>query len=108
MDEIGNETIRSLVPALEQDDMLLNKMKYEKEYNKMVDISKKNNIDYPNVYCLAEISNFNKLIALSNQKSLPVFELRLNRAHEGQLGTLKWFKFLYTALADRIIGLTNE
>ena len=90
--------------------MLLNERAYEVAYTKMRDSSKDRNIEYQDKYCLAEISNFNKLIALSNTKSIPVFEVELDSqlAHKGQVRTLNWFKFLYKALATRILELTCD
>ena len=69
---------------------------------------KNENVKYENIYCLAQISNFNKLIAISNEQSIPVFDITLNKATDGQKKTLNWFKMLYKAMAERIIELTNE
>jgi len=108
MNMISNEVVNTLVPALAEQDMLLSEPKYENEYQKMVQESNRDNIDYSNHYCLAEISNFNKLIAEANQKSIPVFKLSLDNPNEGQIRTLSWFKFLFKSLAIRVIGLTHD
>ncbi len=108
MDKISDQIVNILVPSLKQEDMVLDDDKFKETYNKMVRSSTNNNINYKDFYCLAEISNFNKLIALSNHKSIPVFELSLDTAGEGQKKTLNWFKYLYKAIADRVIGLIND
>ena len=76
----------------------------------MRDSAEKHHINYPDPYCLAQISNFNKLIALSNAQSIPVFEVVLDKQlmHEGQSRTLAWFNFLYGALATRILELISH
>lgn len=105
MGKISVEIDTTLVPSLEKENMLLKRKSYEDAYNRMARDS--NNINYKSIYCLAEISNFNKLIALSNQKSVPIFELYLNSPREGQLRTINWFKFLFKKFAERIIDLTK-
>jgi hypothetical protein len=105
MDKISTEIDTTLVPALENENMLLNKESYTDTYEEMTRGT--NNIKYKSIYCLAEISNFNKLIALSNQKSVPIFELYLNNPRDGQLKTIKWFKFLFRRIAERVISLTK-
>lgn len=107
MDEIAERISNALVPALKSKDMILPERNYSSAYQAMVEKSKDHHINYQNPYCLAQISNFNKLIALSNEHSIPVFEVTLNAAmvHEGQQRTLNWFKFLYNAFAERIVEL---
>jgi len=109
MKRISEEVERRLVPALGKVDMLLDHDTYALAYEKMRAESENGNISYDNHYCLAMISNFNKLIALSNEKSIPVFELRDEDVafHEGQVRTLRWFRFLYGALARRVILLVK-
>lgn len=84
--------------------------KYLTAYTKMRDSAQNHHIDYPDPYCLAQISNFNKLIALSNKQSIPIFEVVLDpqMVQEGQSRTLAWFKFLYEALAVRVLELTSD
>lgn len=110
MKRISEEVENVLVPALEKEGMLLDKEVYQNAYEEMVNSAKRGNVDYNDYYCLAEISNFNKLIALSNEKSIPIFELMESDVSlgEGQFRTLQWFKFLYNAVADRIIKLVNS
>ena len=67
-----------------------------------------NDINYNDPFCIAQISNFNKLIAISNETSTPIFDIQLKNPTEGQLRTLGWFKKLYGAMAERIIELTDE
>jgi len=106
MNVISDVIDTKLVPSLEKEDMLLPKILYQKAYHNMAGDS--DNIDYKSCYCLAEISNFNKLIALSNQKSIPIFELHLDNPKPGQLRTIKWFKFLFRRIAQRVIYLVEE
>lgn len=103
MQKISDEVINTFVPALEKEGMLMEKQKYIEAYETMKHKSISCGINYCDPYCMAEISNFNKLIALSNQQSIPVFELKEDLLLDGQKGTLKWFRFLYGAIADRII-----
>ena len=108
INRIGDEVTNTLIPVLQENDMLLSDEKYNKAYCSMEKKFKNENVKYENIYCLAQISNFNKLIAISNEKSIPVFDITLSTATEGQKKTLNWFKMLYRAMAERIIELTNE
>lgn len=110
MDQVSNKIVSGLVPALHQNGMVFDYEKYANAYSTMQASSTNHNINYPDAYCLAQISNFNKLIALSNAESIPVFEVKLDRtsAHVGQFRTLAWFKFLYNALSERILELTKD
>ena len=110
MDDISNEFYKILVPELSKIDMLLDKEIYKKAYKNMQDSSTGNNINYMNEFCIAEVSNFNKLIAISNQQSVPIFDLSIKDEviTDSQFGTLKWFKYLYNAISDRIMGLTEK
>ncbi len=107
IDRISDEISNELVPELEKMNMTIKGTKYVDSYNRMKNSFKDNNVDYRNEYCLAQISNFNKLIAISNEQSIPIFDIELDLATEGQRKTLAWFKRLYLALADRIIELTE-
>lgn len=108
MQNISNKTTDMLIPALTANGMVLDQSTYSSAYTHMCQDSVDHNINYPDVYCLAQISNFNKLIAISNATSVPIFEVQLDAqlVHEGQARTLKWFKFLYGALARRVLELT--
>ena len=79
-------------------------------YEEMRTSAEKHHVEYSDCYCLAQISNFNKLIALSNAQSIPVFELKPDKAmfSDGQARTLAWFKFLYEALAKRVLRLSSD
>lgn len=106
IEQISNEITNTLIPALKSNNMLLDESRYKSAYIQMKNESHKDNIEYSDFYCLAQISNFNKLIGLSNQKGIPVFELKeTDITFEGQQGTLNWFKFLYRILANRILAL---
>lgn len=110
MDQISDNIANKLVPALQSLQMTLDFAQYSKSYDVMRTSAEDHHIDYPDPFCLAQISNFNKLIALSNASSVPVFEVQLNKQmlHEGQARTLAWFKFLYNAFSKRILELTSH
>ena len=107
MDKIANEVVATFIPALEQEHMLIEGIKYKAAYDKMVASSNNDKINYSNHYCLAEISNFYRLGALSNQQSIPVFELHPEDGSPSQGRTLEWFKFLYDSIANRILELVK-
>lgn len=107
IDNISNEVENTFVPALDEVGMLLNKNLYTEAYDEMIAKSNNNNLNYNNIYCLAQISNFNKLIAISNKHSIPIFEIKLEYSEENQQKTLNWFKFLFSTFAERVIRLTN-
>lgn len=107
MERISTEVTDTLIPSLRSMNMTLDDHDYEVAYQDMVKKAQRNNIQYDDKYCLAQISNFNKLIAISNEKSIPVFDIELDKAHEGQIKTLNWFKFLYQAFAERVVQLSN-
>ena len=109
MTDISFEIYNGLVPELHNFDMVLDENIYKTAYKKMQEKSTGDNINYNNEYCIAEVSNFNKLIAISNQQCIPIFDLDISdeAITSGQLGTLRWFKYLYNAIADRIMELTK-
>lgn len=109
MTQISDRVINQLLPVLQGLQMTLTTEQYEAAYSTMRKCDPNRSLDYPDNYCLAQISNFNKLIAISNEKSIPVFEINLDQelVQEGQRRTLSWFKFLYHALAVRIVELTS-
>lgn len=108
INRISTEVTETLIPSLEEMGMLMPNEKYMDACQNMEQKIKNYNAKYENMYCLAQISNFNKLIAISNEQSIPVFDITLDKATEGQKKTLKWFKLLYKTMAERIIELTNE
>lgn len=108
MDRISNEIVNLLVPELSKMNMTLDSEKYESAYEDMKNKFQNNNVDYADPYCLAQISNFNKLGAISNESAVPVFDIKLDLATQGQRKTLNWFHLLYYALAERIIKLTDS
>lgn len=105
MNKIRAEVENELVPKLSSMDMLLKDASYieanamNKSLSSMREISK---------YCIAEISNFNKLIAISNKKSIPIFGLRDEYFEEGQKRTLRWFRSLFGLMANKVIKLTKD
>ena len=101
---IGSELANSLA----KEGMLLDNKKYESSAKLSRNLKSQRPIDK---YCIGEISNFNKLIAISNRLGLPIYELDPIKAKltgVGQKKTLNWFKVLYENMADKIITLTSE
>ena len=105
MEEIGKTVISDLIPALKNEGMLLDENIYKKANSLKDDDSR---FVYENPYCLAEISNFNKLLVISNYRSIPVFELSSEALLENQRKTLYWFKSLFKNISERIFMLTGE
>lgn len=110
MGQISDKIVNQLYPSMQGMQMTLSTERYESAYNTMRNSANNHHIEYSDPYCLAQISNFNKLIALSNAKSIPVFEVELDPqlVKEGQNRTLAWFKFLYEAIAKRVLELTSD
>ena len=104
MDKIAAIVEDTLVPNLGEVNMLLPEDKYRQAFGMN---GKLRSLRPLNTYCMAEISNFNKLIAISNEKSIPVYELNLGMLQEGQQRTLHWFKSLFDVMAQKIITLTE-
>lgn len=102
MEKINKEIEDNLIPQLRQSQMLLDDFFYIGAHD--VNLDKQNDIAK---YCIAEISNFNKLIAISNKISIPVFELSSKNLGESQRRTLFWFKKLFETIAKKIIYLTR-
>ncbi len=102
MNRISLVVTRDLVPNLNECGMMLPSYKYEEA--KQIHL---NNQRVPDDYNLAEISNFNKLIAISNKLSIPVFAINENSLMESQKRTLAWFKSLFSVIARKIELLTQ-
>lgn len=109
MDTISKKIVEELVPSLKSKNMCLDESIYEEAYEEMQKKGFEGRISYSDIYCLARVSNFNKLIAISNQNSVPVFNVDLNGVsdYENQKKTLRWFRFLYKVLAERIVKITS-
>lgn len=107
MMRISEKVVKELVPSLQKCGMALENNIYELSYNNMKHNFHNKKIQYFDCHCLAQISNFNKLIAISNETSTPVFKIKLNNPTEGQMKTLNWFKKLYSEIANRILVMTN-
>jgi chromosome partitioning protein len=105
MDSIGTSIEEDLIPSLKNEGMLLDEHLYIKASKLNDTLFSQRPIDQ---YCIAEISNFNKLIAISNEKSIPIYELSPKIMQEGQLKTLRWFKKLFDVMAEKIIILTED
>lgn len=101
IDAINNKVRESLVPVLGKEDMLLPKDRYER-------------LGLEDDYCLASISDFNSLIARSQEFQVPVFEL--TDAQIGLTGILlertnaskDMFLGIFTRLAEVVVELTRE
>lgn len=106
MDRISTVISQDLVPNLEKEGMLLSDDKYVAA--QIMNKKLKSQHRELQKYCIAEISNFNKLIAMSNDKSIPIFELSNIGMQEGQRKTLGWFKALFDLIADKIILMTSD
>lgn len=104
MDKISGAIQNDLIPNLQMQGMLLQDKLYIEASNLNQQLKKQREIDK---YCIAEISNFNKLIAISNETSIPIFELSAATLGEGQVNTLNWFKRLFDLIAQKIIILTK-
>lgn len=105
MDRISEIVQTQLVPSLREEGMILEESFYDSAAALNNTLRSPRQIDK---YCIAEISNFNKLIAISNEKSIPVFELSSVGMQPGQAATLHWFKRLFETIADKIIILTKD
>lgn len=106
MDKIAEAVDSQLLPALHDNNMLLDEELYKGAY----DLNKRITALYANIHplCIAEISNFNKLIAISNEKSIPIFEMSDDRfGSETQKKTLHWFRALFGLIADKILLMTK-
>lgn len=104
MDRIALIVEESLIPNLEKEGMLL----HDDKYDSTALLNKKlKSLRTLNKYCIAEISNFNKLIAISNEKSIPIYELKAINLQGGQQRTLNWFNSLFDIIAQKIIKLTE-
>lgn len=107
MNEIGQSINQFLVPALQSVNMMLPDSKYLEAQLLNKELKSLNReLDK---YCIGQVSNFNKFIAESNKKSVPVYELSLSdAAYSGQRKTLIWFKALFEMMCKKILLLTND
>lgn len=105
MDKISEVVESELIPNLKIEGMLVEENRYMLSHSLNHELRSQRKIDK---YCIAEISDFNKLIAMSNKQSIPVFELPTHNLIEGQIQTLFWFKKLFEIIAKKIILLTQD
>jgi cellulose biosynthesis protein BcsQ len=100
IEEIHREVSEKLIPALQSADMMLPDQAYANQH-----------VDH---HCLASISDFNSLIALSQENQTPVFALTASQiGHTGVvLGQTEkardQFLAVFEDLADKVIGLTDH
>ncbi len=117
--KFGIET--RLIPALRENDMLLPDARYEEASRIASDSAEPDQLLFPEFMRelmiarpLLQVSDFNSLIALSQEYKAPVFEL--TDAQIGQTGNplentkeaMSKFRELFAAGADRIIALTKD
>jgi cellulose biosynthesis protein BcsQ len=101
IEKIENAVATQLVPVLEKNNMMLPKENYLQQ-----GISEDN-------FTLTKISNFNSLIALSQEHRTPVYDLtpqQLNQVGvvlENNQSKQEEFKKMFSDLADKIIRLTS-
>ena len=100
IDRINETVSESLVPKLSNMNMMLHSDSYA---NQQVD-----------KYCLATIPDFNSLIAKSQEARVPVFSLSSEQIGQGgaildrTIESRDRFKEIFSALADKVIGLTGH
>lgn len=100
IDEVNNVVLQKFVPMLRSQDMLIDETKYDE-------------VQTTSNYCLAEISDFNSLIAKSQNNQTPVFSLTNQQI--GLTGTAleitndskQVFFDVFNKLADRVVKLTD-
>ena len=69
---------------------------------------------YPLEYCIAEIPEFNTLIAISQESQKPVFSLtEEDIKHTGivldrDLENVEMFHKIFSELTDKIMGIAND
>lgn len=103
--EISEAVSKKLIPALAKSDMLLPDEKYDVEYSQEDTSSNK--------YTLIEISDFNTLIAKSQQLGKPVFALKVEdldfqgNVANTQTGNIDLFNDIFNKFADKVISLTS-
>jgi hypothetical protein len=99
--ELAKSTEQTLIPALEKNEMMLDKQKY-------IDAGIKDS------YCLAEIKDFQGLSPKSHESNVPVYALTddelkaVGAALKGMQGNRKFFRKLYENIAAKIITLLGE
>ena len=101
IDEINRTVKEKFVPMLRQQGMLLDDRKYQR-------------LGISDNYCLASISDFNSLIAKSQEFQAPVFALTDQQIGLTGIGLQQTpkrknqFNDIFSTLADRIVELTND
>jgi cellulose biosynthesis protein BcsQ len=101
IDDLNNLVSAKFVPMLKAQAMLLAETKYE-------------DLGIGADFCLASISDFNSLIAKSQEHQVPVFSLTAEQV--GQVGIVWYrtrqskdmFEQIFLRLADMIVGLTED
>lgn len=96
--EIDRDVANKLVPVLQNNQLLLSDKDYDSQGVKAN-------------FCLTKISNFNSLIAISQESQIPVYDLTIEQFpyanHPEYEKKLNQFKTTFSKLADKIISLTS-
>jgi cellulose biosynthesis protein BcsQ len=101
VDKLNDSINKVLVPSFARAGLLLDPATYERA-------------NMSDQYVLSEISDFNTLIAHSQQKRKPVFALtqedvgRAGRMWENQRSSIENFRTTFESLAARVISLTSD
>jgi hypothetical protein len=98
--KIKEDVSLKLIPMLQQNNMLLPDRFYAEQ-------------DIDNSFCLTKISNFNSLIALSQEHRTPIYDLTAEQLRQTGVVLQKnqakqaEFRQTFEDLADKVIGLTS-
>ena len=101
IDEINRTVLTKLIPVLEKENLMLPKENYSK-----LDL-------FSNNYVLANIPDFNTLIATSQETQKPVFELNdedikhVGTVLANSLESVEKFNGIFTDLTNKVIDLTK-
>ena len=100
IDDINAKVSDKLFPSLSEIDMALDTRKYQQQ-----------GMDN---YCLAQIPDFNSLIARSQEAQTPIYDLTDEQLGQTEVvleqtkRTQTRFKKIFSTLADRVVRLTND
>ena len=121
IDKIRDGIETKLIPALRENDMLLPERRYEKASRIAPNAEESSQLLLPLLFPnlamarpLLQMSDFNSLIALSQEYKAPVFDLtdaqigQTGNALENTKEAMRKFRELFDAGAERIIALTKD
>lgn len=101
IDEINATVRKKFVPMLRREDMMLPNIRYDQQ-------------GIGADYCLASVSDFNSLIAKSQEHQVPVYNLTDSQIGltgvvlERTLKSKEMFERIFSKLGDMVIGMTND